>query len=345
MKKILYSFLVGIFLMVNACETTDLTKVTPSIFDLIKKDPDLSTLSQAVDKSKLRTKLVGTQFTLFAPVNSAFAGVDINSITENDLLNILLYHIAPSKIDSARFNPEYNVNFFAAGYQSLTGSAFSTFNTSLNANLFVTNATRDSNPDPLVTSLTTNGIFVNGAQLIQLNAFEGSDGVVHKINAALTPPSGFAGVMIAANPDLSRFNKLVNKAATAVGAPSFALSVLNAPPAATALVTLFAPTNAAMDAAGYTDAFIDGATPAALLQIARGQTINARWFSSDFLNRLNAVPSVFSYNTLQTAPARTVVYNVAGTFTGSLNANVSIARKDIVTANGVIHIVGSVLNN
>lgn len=342
MKKIFFFLLVGVFLSISGCDTTDLTSVTPSIFDLIKKDPDLSILAQAVEKSKLQSKLVGNQFTLFAPVNAAFTGIDINSISETDLRNILLYHIAQTKLDSARFNPEYNINFTSGGYSNLNLTSIATLNTSLNANLFWTNATRDSDPGP-GTVLTSDGIFVNGAKLVKLNAFEGSNGVVHKINALLSPPNGFAGTMIAAIPDLSRFNKLVNKAATAVGAPSFAISQLNG---AAALNTVFAPNNAAMDAAGFTDAFIDTSTPTALLQIARGHTLSIRRFSSDFLNNLNSVPSVVSYNTLQTAsPSRPITYNVAGTLSGSVNSNVQIVKKDIVTANGVIHIVGAVLNN
>lgn len=348
-SKVQISILFLATFFVASCERENLTEVKPGFIERVKADPELSTLASAIEKANLQSALIGTQFTMFAPTNSAFNGVDINAIPAETLRQVLLYHIGGSRIDSSRFNPQYHgVTLNLSGVASL--------NTNLNANLYFTNVTRILNASdfPDRWRYESDGIFVCGSRIIGFDAVQASDGIVHKIDRVLFPPTGFLGEMIASNADLSLFNKLVNKAATAAGQPNFAATTLNLPipsnvnplTSRTGTLTVFAPTNAAMTAAGYTDAFIDGATPAACLNIARAQIINFRTFSSDFFNsaRAFAPATVTVYNTLQTG--RTVTFNLATTsFTGVLNANVQPSTANILAANGVIHVVGQVLNN
>lgn len=333
-------FLALAIVLVTACQREDLTEIKPGFIEKIKSDPELSTLSTAIDKASLSSAIIGTQFTMFAPTNAAFSGIDVNNIAPDALRSILLYHISGARIDSSRFNVPYHGIV-------LNLNGITTLNTSLNANLYYTNATR-----VISNVLQSDGIFVCGSRIIGFDAIEASDGVVHKIDRVLLPPSGFVGEMIAANSDLSLFNKLINKAATAAGQPSFVATTLNLPipstinplTSRTGTYTVFAPNNAAMTAAGYTDAFIDGATPAACLAIARAQVMNNRTFTSDFLNSAKAATPVTVYNTLQTG--RTVTYNLAtGSFTGILNSNVVPVTSNIVSANGVIFVTNLVLNN
>jgi uncharacterized surface protein with fasciclin (FAS1) repeats len=330
-------------LVFASCEREDLTEIKPGILEMIATDPELSVLNQAIDRANLKGALAGTQYTFFAPVNSAFDNIDINSISENDLLNILKYHIAPTRYDSSRFNAEYG-NFFGNPAQGNLVS-LTTLNTTLNANLFFTNSSRVLNGN-----LEKDGVWVCGVRVSVLDAHEASDGIVHRIDQLLSPPTGLSGSTIASIPDLSLFNKLINKAATAAGAASFFTTTLNN---VAIVTTVFAPNNSAMEAAGYNDAFIDSSTPAALLVIARGNVLNStqtgftsfRRFMSDFnkLYKDNSSSNV-TYATFQTG--RSVTFNGAnGTVAGVLNTGVQVVGPNIVTSNGVIHIVGSVINN
>lgn len=344
-RRNIFQFLVVIFsLVLLSCEREDNTDIKPSILDELDSDPALSTLASAVDRAGLRQALAGTQYTLFAPTNDAFtaAGINPSQIDPAALLKVLQYHMIPSRVDSSRFNLDYGLFFGQIAGPSFLGQlnyqGFQTLNLGVNSNIYVTNAT-----EVVTGNLTGRGLFINGAQITGPDAIEGGDGVVHKINRVLLPPSGSLAATVAADADLSLFNKLINKAATAPGAVSFAinpLSVLPTDALATSRAgsfTLFAPTNAAMEAAGYNDAFIDGATPAALLAIARQHTISLRNFTSDFFNQAIRPTPQLVYATLQTSPAFSVTYNAGtGAFSSPGTPTVNITGANVVTTNGVL---------
>lgn len=76
-----------------------------STVDIISKDPELSTLSQALIASGLMDKLQGGTFTIFAPTNEAFAKLPKGKLDEllkpenkEQLKSILSYHITPGSI-------------------------------------------------------------------------------------------------------------------------------------------------------------------------------------------------------------------------------------------------------
>lgn len=369
--KHLYVILFAVFFW--SCERENLTNEKVKVIAGIKADPQLSRMSAAIERSGLAAALNGTQYTILAPTDSAFtaAGIDPNALDATVLLSVLQYHIIPSRIDSSRFGFEFgwlngqldnntqglftpptspqNTNF----YGQLSFQGFQTMNLSLNANLYVTNATQLNPPFPAVNSPVNpsavgRGVFFNGARVIRFDAFEGADGVVHKINKVLLPPAGNLAQLIAADPDLSIFNKLILKA---TGTPNFAVGVLTVlpgnalTPLRTGTLTVLAPNNAAMNAGGFTEAFIDGATPAACLDIARRHVINLRTFSSDFFNSSIRPTPLTLYNTQQTG--KTVTYNVDSNgvfFTNSLTTRASVVAADVVATNGVLHKISSVIN-
>jgi len=345
MKKFIISSLTVLAFVFSSCEREDLSEIKPGILDKIESDPELSILNQAIEKAGLKSTLASTQYTFYAPVNEAFDGVDLNSIDAATLLDILKFHISPTRYDSSRFNAEYGLFFGNPASANLVG--LTTLNTKFGANVFFTNSSRFLNG-----VLEKDGVWVSGVQILELDAHEASDGVVHKIEGLLTPPAGLSGETIDANPNLSLFAALCKKAATAPGAATFFASILNNP---SEVNTVLAPTNAAMTAAALTQTDIDLLTPAQCLALARAQVLNRtqaggfttfRRFASDFvkLYKDNGSVNAAPYATYQAG--RTVTFNGANaTFTGALNANVTINKANIITGNGVIHIVDAVINN
>jgi uncharacterized surface protein with fasciclin (FAS1) repeats len=351
--KHVFIFLFAIALF--SCERENLTNEKVKILDGIKKDPELTRLSAAIDRAGLRNALTGTQYTFFAPTDAAFtaAGIDPNAVEPTVLLRILQYHMIPSRVDSSRFGVEFGIfNAQMAGPSwvgQLTFQGFQTLNLGLNANVYCTNATQEV---PVGSgNVVGRGVFFNGASVVGFDAFEGADGVVHKINAVLLPPPGNLADVVAADPDLSIFNKLILKASGTGALPNFAtgaLLPLPADPLATArtgTLTVLAPNNSAMNTAGVTEAFIDGATPAACLDIARRHVVSLRTFSSDFFNNSIRPTPTITYNTLQTG--KTVTFNSDANgvfFTNALTTRASVVAANIVATNGVLHKLSATIN-
>lgn len=356
-----------------SCEREDLTREGIGIVDGIKGDPELTTLAAAMDRTGFEAKLNGTQYTFLAPTNEAFtaSGVDINQMDDATLLKLLQYHIIPSRIDSSRFDIDYGkvnsqitrsttqaINFLGTN----TYQGYQTMNLEVNANVYNSQVIEVINNANGV--LQGRGVFFNGIEITEFDTFEGDDGVVHKLGKVLTPPSGNIAEIIASNPDLTLFNKLINKAsANASGIPSYVTATLSvlpsgtgAPLATTRLgsLTVFAPTNSAMTAEGLTEAGINALTPAQAQTRARRHVINLRYFSPDFYNQLirnnPAVTSVAfdSQEQLTAGPPATffkVTYNNNGTpfFSSVGTPAANIVAKDIVTTNGVLYIIDQVI--
>jgi uncharacterized surface protein with fasciclin (FAS1) repeats len=346
----------------NSCAEDSETTLGVEIFKGIEADPELNTLEAAINKSGVRSQLRGTQYTLFAPTDQAFtdAGININNIDAATLAEIIKYHMIPTRVDGSRLDVEYgkfvgviapsstpSLNYLG----NLTYQGVQTLNLGVNANIYYTQGIQVLNN--ATAELFLEGFFVNGVRVTEFDAFEGGDGVVHKINRVLLPPSGSAAKVIESDADLSLFNKLIKKASVnANGIPSFALSVLDVLPtdalatARTGTLTVLAPTNAAMTAAGFTDAGIDALTVAQCNTIARQHVLNLRWFSSDLSNLLVRNSPFLTSVTFAPLAGSNVTFNAPSLpafFSTATVANSAIVSTDIVTANGVIHKIGTVL--
>jgi transforming growth factor-beta-induced protein len=66
-----------------------------TIADLAINDTDFSSLLAAVGKAQLATALADltAKYTVFAPVNSAFNGIDLNALTEAQAAGIVTTHV------------------------------------------------------------------------------------------------------------------------------------------------------------------------------------------------------------------------------------------------------------
>jgi uncharacterized surface protein with fasciclin (FAS1) repeats len=252
----------------------------------------LSTLVTALQAAELTGTLSGTgPFTVFAPVNQAFAGLPAGVLqrlleTGNRaiLSKLLTFHVVPGRITASQLR----------NGQTLTTVEGTT----------------------LPVTVASGFIFVGGAQVTTAD-IEASNGVVHLIDGVL-----LGSLDIVDNAIIRGFTSLVG-AVTAAGLTN-ALRGDN--------LTVFAPTNAAFAA-------IPGGAPsnvATLANVLQLHVTGSRALAAQLTNG-RQVPTLLANTNLS-------VGLVGGTvrLTGPRNfATVAIA--DIVTKNGIIHVIDTVL--
>jgi uncharacterized surface protein with fasciclin (FAS1) repeats len=131
-----------------------------TVVGIVTKRYDLSTLAGAVVEADLAATLSDTEseFTIFAPINSAFEGVDLSGLSQQELADILTYHVIPSKVLSGDLSD---------------GQTATTVN---GADISI--------------SIADGTVSINGdAVVVQTVDLEGTNGVVHIIDGVLSPPS------------------------------------------------------------------------------------------------------------------------------------------------------------
>ncbi len=149
-----------------------------NISEIVSESSDLSTLSSALSDAGLDDTLRTTStYTLFAPNNAAFEGVNVSALSEEELENVLLNHVL-----------------------STTTADFSATMTTGYLNTMATG------PDGTNLSFYTNldgGTTFNGMAGLVDGKYDigGTNGVVHTIDAVLMPPTVVD--QLKANPDFS----------------------------------------------------------------------------------------------------------------------------------------------
>ncbi|MBT8134640.1 MAG: fasciclin domain-containing protein, partial [Gammaproteobacteria bacterium] len=154
------------------------------------------------------------KFTVFAPTDAAFAKIDTSGLTNDQLEDILLYHV----IVGAEVN--------AAAATAIAG-----------------NTVGMGNGDKMALSLSNTELFANLSK-ISLPNVDASNGIIHAIDTVLLPPAETAAPTLnivetaQGNPDFSELVK-------ALSATSDLVATLSDPDGD---FTVFAPTNAAFNA-------------------------------------------------------------------------------------------------
>lgn len=129
----------------------------PNIVDVAIENGNFTTLVDALGQTGLDEALQGAgPFTVFAPTDDAFSGVDISQFTEDQLAEILQYHVVNANILSTDLEAEQSVEALAGG------------------NLFVT---------------ANGGVTVNDAASVVTADVEASNGTIHAIDGVLLPDS------------------------------------------------------------------------------------------------------------------------------------------------------------
>ena len=230
MKKFLFVFLTVAFLF--SCSDDDAEQTGNSIVDIASGDAQFSTLVSALDRTGLVPTLAGEgSFTVFAPTDAAFnaLGVDLNTLTDAQLTDILLYHVVGSEIASSAIG-EGQTYVSSASTSAPNGGALS-----------------------LLVEKAGTGVTINNAAEVVSADIQASNGVIHVIDQVLLPLDvvGHAS----AN---SNFTSLVGALAAA---PGDLVSVLSGD----GPFTVFAPLNSAFEAIADVAATLTGDQLASVL--------------------------------------------------------------------------------
>lgn len=255
MKGLLAAAVVGLSSMMLACSDDDDNNMIPNktIVDVVVESSDFSTLESTVLKANLASTLSGNgPFTVFAPDNESFtaSGVTssvIESLSADQLKDILLYHTLSSKVNAASIPTGMNT------------------------------AVKTAQGQDIYVTKNNMGVFVNGWKVKQADVMA-SNGVIHAIERVLMPAAGNLVQVAQGNNNLSYLVAAVLRASQ--GSTNVAQVLSSAGP-----YTVFAPTNQAFINAGFpTIAAIQAADPNTLASILTYHVISARAFSSDLTN-------------------------------------------------------------
>ncbi len=301
--KVSASVLISAVLL-NACKKDDPvptpTPTAKNVVEIVVSDPNFSLLKQAVVKSGLSATLASGSLTVFAPDNAAFEAAGIDSADIASLTDIEIADILKYHV--------LGVKVASAGVPESD-----TVKTLNGLNIFA--------------SSNTNGVFVNGIKVKTAN-IQASNGVIHVISDVLLPPTESIASLVS---DDDNFDLLLAAAVRAGLAGTLSGS---------GKFTVFAPTDAAFEAASLTADSIANTSPTALASVLLSHVIGTNVFASDLTEGATA-PTLQQGVTL--AIALSPVPSVK--LTGSSRPVSNITEANIVTTNGVIHVIDRVLLN
>lgn len=316
MSKLLLSrlhrvFVFGVMLVTAfACQKNDDTTATPkTITDQILEDNQFSILRAAITYAGVGDALKGANLTFFAPNDAAFqaSGLTesaIRALSKDQVKDIVLYHALYTPVPSANVPSGIN-SVQTAG----NGVAF-------------------------INKTNTGTIYINQARVTQADLTT-ANGVIHIIDRVLMPSAGTMLNAIQNNPNLTFLAAAVKR----IGSTSPTLLAALSNTSSANPVTVFAPNDAAFKADGrYTTlAAIESANPQTLVSLLSYHIVSGVMFSNQL--------QTGSTNTLLSGSRVTIgSSNGTATVKGNRNATpASIKTPDVVTVNGVIHIVDQVL--
>jgi uncharacterized surface protein with fasciclin (FAS1) repeats len=307
MKTAVILMTVAVTVLFSACKKDkNETPQEKTISDIVVGSNDFSLLKAALMHAKLTDVLAGNgPFTVFAPNNDAFAAAGLETEAK----------IKAVPVETLKKILLYHVVAQKVPAASIAVAANSPVNTAAELNIFVTK--------------NSSGVYVNGAKVIQADVMA-SNGVIHVINAVLMPPAGNIVEAAQANSDFSLLVAAVLRASE--GSTNVAQVLSGAGP-----FTLFAPTNQAFINAGFAnEAAIRAADPDVLTGILTYHVIGGRIFSSDLTE--GAMPTTVNGGKVN------ITLTSGAKVKGNTNSTASnITAVNMVTTNGVIHVIDQVL--
>lgn len=278
----------------------------PTIADITASDTSFSFLLAAATKAGLADELSAPgSLTVFAPTNDAFRAAGF-----------------PTK-ESVEAADATTLSGILT-YHILSGKVLAA-----NVPAGPDAAVATLGGDTIYTTKNSAGVFVNGVKVVTADVMA-SNGVVHVIGKVLIPPTGNIVETAAANTNFSYLVAAVTRASE--GSTNVAAVLSGTGP-----FTVFAPTNDAFINAGFaTIADIQAADPDLLASILTYHVVAGRVFSSDLTD--GATPTTLNGGTLA------ISLTGGATVKGNSNTTASnIVTTDIVTTNGVIHVIDQVL--
>jgi uncharacterized surface protein with fasciclin (FAS1) repeats len=297
-KLVIYLFCLGIPLFsLSSCDEDATNNVTPKENqDIVELaiDNGFNLLAQALIKTDLVDDLkTDGPFTVFAPTDDAFKSLlntigqsNINDVPVSVLKEILLYHVVGAKVKSSDISN--------GDVSTLQGSD--------------------------VTLSTTNGITVNGTNVVAPFDVEASNGIIHTVDAVLAPASIARFVNTVLEPAF--FNESFTTLVEAVVKADLVETLLNTPN-----LTIFAPDNSAFSRAGIIVSEVDKATLSSVLTY---HVVGSKVLSSQIPREAGTVNGAKLYFSL--IPQ--------GNF---INGSTEIIAVDIESGSGVVHVIEEVL--
>jgi transforming growth factor-beta-induced protein len=281
----------------------DKVLLPPTVVDLATYSDNFTSLVGAVVKADLAGALSGDgPFTVFAPTNDAFAALfaalgisDLDEVAVEDLTSILTYHVVGDNVMSTELS--------AGSVASISGEEF---------------------------EVTIDGeVMINGTVKVVATDIQGTNGVIHVIDAVLVPEmqkSNTIADIAVANSEFSILVEALMKA-----------DLVGAVADSEAELTVFAPTNdafvALLSELGATS--LDDVPVGTLTDILLYHVIGSKAMSTDLASGYFPTLSTFSDNNLS-------MYIEVGEGV-TINGNTMVTAADIEADNGVIHVVDKVI--
>lgn len=308
LKKTALILTVASTVLISACSKDDDDEMAgdQTITDIVVSNNSFSLLETALVQAGLTGVLDGNgPFTVFAPNNEAFVAAGLDTEAK----------IKAVPVETLKQILLYHVVGQRVPSSGIASASNSPVKTAADLDVFVTK--------------NAAGVFVNGASVVQADVVA-RNGVIHVINTVLMPPMGNIVQVAQGNPNFSMLVAAVLRASQ--GSTNVAQVLSGQGP-----LTVFAPTNQAFMNAGFADvAAIQAADPAVLTSILTYHVVGARVFSSDLAE--GARPATVNGGTL------TISLAGGAKVKGNKNTTASmISPANMVTTNGVIHVVDQVL--
>ena len=167
MKALSFLFLASLLVLTSCDKDDDIQTPEPqTIADIAASDAQFSTLVEALQRTNLVSVLDGAgQFTVFAPTNAAFQqlGVDLSTLSDEALANILLYHVLAAPVSSGDIQE---------GQTYVTTAA---------------TASPGENALSMLVEKGSSGVELNGQVNVTTADVTASNGIIHIVDAVLTP--------------------------------------------------------------------------------------------------------------------------------------------------------------
>ncbi len=300
-QQFLKKFLVGLglILMVGSGCKKDTPPGPSTIADIVNTNANFSTLKAAVEKAGIGSALSSGTLTVFAPDNAAFEASGITAST--------LQSLTPAQVADIL---TYHVLSVRVGSSDVP----------------VSDGVATLQGKKVFASRNANGVFVNGIKVKSADIVA-SNGVVHVIEKVLIPPTQTIQQIAAGNPNLSLLVAAVSKAGllNAIGADG--------------KLTVFAPTNAAFNAAGFNSAAdINAASTSLITTVVSYHVLGTNVFASDLISGATATTLQGGTLTIGLNPP-----SVKITTSANPASNINLDGVNIVATNGVVHLINRVL--
>jgi uncharacterized surface protein with fasciclin (FAS1) repeats len=300
----------GIIHVIDAVLLADLeVPAVKNIVEVAVENGNFTTLAGALVATGLDEVLSNSEasYTVFAPTDAAFDKLPegtLDNLTTDQLSDILLYHVLPGAVRS-----DAAISLAQSPENIATTEAKSSIALS-----FVT------------PTLNANGAKISSTDIIA------SNGVIHVVDTVILPPStvdqSASTIVDVAVADTDNFSTLV----TALTAADLVSALADE----TKTYTVFAPTNAAFEK-------VDAAALAALLDDvpALSEVLLTHVVEGVAITAIDAYAA--NGTTLTTMSGKTIEVSVDADSGSLMIGGAKVTTTEIVTSNGIIHVIDSVI--